>query len=208
MVFQQVALIFVLWSALSDGYTYPFKAKINQQAKMMFSGIVEVRKLQESVFSALFSATSNWRLTLNCATLVWINQEMGTVEVLKINPKMVQWDGSIGEGVELTVNSKVALGDAYIGCSIAVNGVCLTAISYDDKQVASRPLFDATGFFWTKFVSASTSVWTTIILTPSTIFFLSFSLTHLHISTLSLCFFLSHTLPVYGWFSTWDSSPI
>ena len=62
---------------------------------------------------------------------------MGVVEVLKINPKMVQWDGSIGEGVELTVNSKVALGDAYIGCSIAVNGVCLTAISFDDKQVRS-----------------------------------------------------------------------
>ena len=60
---------------------------------------------------------------------------MGTVEILKVNPNMVQWDGSIGEGVELTVNSKVALGDAYIGCSIAVNGVCLTAISYNDKQV-------------------------------------------------------------------------
>lgn len=64
-------------------------------------------------------------------------QEMGYVEVLKVNPKMVQWDGSIGEGVELTVRSKVALGDAYIGCSIAVNGVCLTAISFDDKQVRS-----------------------------------------------------------------------
>jgi riboflavin synthase len=64
-------------------------------------------------------------------------QEMGVVEALKINPKMMQWDGSIGEGVELTVNSKVALGDAYIGCSIAVNGVCLTAISFDDKKVGS-----------------------------------------------------------------------
>jgi riboflavin synthase len=64
-------------------------------------------------------------------------QEMGVVEALKVNPKMMQWDGSIGEGVELTVNSKVALGDAYIGCSIAVNGVCLTAISFDDEKVSS-----------------------------------------------------------------------
>lgn len=66
---------------------------------------------------------------------------MGTIEILKVNPKMVQWDGSIGEGVELTVNSKVALGDAYIGCSIAVNGVCLTAISFDDKQVRQHLQF-------------------------------------------------------------------
>ena len=28
----------------------------------------------------------------------------------------------------------MAVGDAYIGCSIAVNGVCLTALSFDDNK--------------------------------------------------------------------------
>jgi riboflavin synthase len=60
---------------------------------------------------------------------------MGTVEKLYVNQRMVQWDGSVGEGVELTVRAKTALVDAYIGCSIAVNGVCLTAISYDQETV-------------------------------------------------------------------------
>jgi hypothetical protein len=50
-------------------------------------------------------------------------KDVGVVEILKINPKMVQWDGSIGEGVELTVKSKLAVDEAYIGCSIAVNGI-------------------------------------------------------------------------------------
>jgi riboflavin synthase len=61
---------------------------------------------------------------------------MGIVEKLATNQRMVQWDGSVGEGVELTVRAKTALVDAYIGCSIAVNGVCLTAISYDDETVS------------------------------------------------------------------------
>jgi len=63
-----------------------------------------------------------------------IVEDVGSVEILKVNPKMVQWDGSVGEGVELTVKSKLAVDEAYIGCSIAVNGVCLTAISFDDNQ--------------------------------------------------------------------------
>ena len=88
-------------------------------------------------FLQQFSVNVSW-LFLKCPPLrlfFSVVQEMGFVEVLKVNPKMVQWDGSVGEGVELTVRSKVALGDAYIGCSIAVNGVCLTAISFDDEQV-------------------------------------------------------------------------
>jgi len=40
---------------------------------------------------------------------------------------LVLWDGSKGEGVELTIKCPLALSEAYIGCSIAVNGVCLTA---------------------------------------------------------------------------------
>ena len=57
------------------------------------------------------------------------------METLIPNKKMVLWDGSLGEGVELTVRSKIAVSDASIGCSIAVNGVCLTATSFDDEKV-------------------------------------------------------------------------
>lgn len=49
---------------------------------------------------------------------------------------MLLWDGSISEGVELTVCSRKALEDAYIGCSIAVNGVCLTATYLDTEKVS------------------------------------------------------------------------
>jgi len=55
-----------------------------------------------------------------------IVEEMGTVEKLE-RKQMQMWDGTVGEGTELTVIASKALEDAYIGCSIAVNGVCLTA---------------------------------------------------------------------------------
>lgn len=48
---------------------------------------------------------------------------------------MKMWDGSLSDGVELTVKSTKAVEEAYIGCSIAVNGVCLTATAYDHEQV-------------------------------------------------------------------------
>lgn len=60
---------------------------------------------------------------------------MGEVMALKINPAMKLWDGSVSEGVELTIKSSKAVEEAYIGCSIAVNGVCLTAIEYDHEKV-------------------------------------------------------------------------
>merc|ERR1719223_1170757 len=63
-----------------------------------------------------------------------IVEDIGTVDNLITNKNMVLWDGSTGEGVELTVQSKLAIEDAYIGCSIAVNGVCLTVIKYDKEK--------------------------------------------------------------------------
>lgn len=48
------------------------------------------------------------------------------------------WDGSEAEGVELTVKGKKALEDAHVGCSIAVNGVCLTATSFDTEKVGTN----------------------------------------------------------------------
>ena len=62
---------------------------------------------------------------------------MGVVKDLKVNPQMKMWDGSVSEGMELTVDSSIAVQDAYIGCSIAVNGVCLTAIDINKNQVSN-----------------------------------------------------------------------
>lgn len=50
---------------------------------------------------------------------------------------MTLWDGSVGIGTELTIRSPVAVSDAVIGCSIAVNGVCLTATSFDNEKVTA-----------------------------------------------------------------------
>lgn len=89
----------------------------------MFSGIVEVCK-------SLFVMQRE-----NCQSFMCCVQDIGEVVDLKVNPAMKMWDGSLSDGVELTVRSTKAVEEAYIGCSIAVNGVCLTATSYDHEQV-------------------------------------------------------------------------
>jgi len=59
---------------------------------------------------------------------------MGTVRKLQKVDRLEQWDGTIGEGWELEVEAKEALGQASLGCSIAVNGVCLTVTEFDDAS--------------------------------------------------------------------------
>lgn len=56
-----------------------------------------------------------------------IIEEIGVVVSLEIQDGVELWDGSKGSGYVLVIRCKTALEDAYIGCSIAVNGVCLTA---------------------------------------------------------------------------------
>lgn len=63
-----------------------------------------------------------------------IVEEMGSVASLVKNDKVKLWDGSEGEGVELTVKAKTVLDGATDGCSIAVNGVCLTVTSFDGEE--------------------------------------------------------------------------
>ena len=63
-----------------------------------------------------------------------IVEEMGTVDSLELNPRMLLWDGSLGEGVELTVMGAKTVQEGYLGCSIAVNGVCLTATSIEGNK--------------------------------------------------------------------------
>jgi riboflavin synthase len=63
-----------------------------------------------------------------------IVEEMGVVESLVHRDDIVLWDGSKGEGTELTITCKVALGECYIGASISVNGTCLTATSFNESS--------------------------------------------------------------------------
>lgn len=60
-----------------------------------------------------------------------IVEEMGTVESVDRKADLEMWDGSKSEGFVLRIKCVKALQDAYIGCSIAVNGTCLTATKLD-----------------------------------------------------------------------------
>lgn len=44
-----------------------------------------------------------------------IVEEMGTVVSLEERDDMILWDGSKGQGTELTVRAKVVLNEAYLG---------------------------------------------------------------------------------------------
>lgn len=61
-----------------------------------------------------------------------IVEEMGSVVSLEERDDMTLWDGTMGKGTELTVKADVALQGAYLGCSICVSGVCLTATALAD----------------------------------------------------------------------------
>lgn len=62
-----------------------------------------------------------------------IVEEIGEVVRLEKRGDLTLWDGSVGEGVEMEVAASTVLEGAYEGCSIAVNGVCLTVTKFDDK---------------------------------------------------------------------------
>jgi len=61
-----------------------------------------------------------------------IVEEMGTVASLTLASGATLWDGSVGDSWTLVVNASVVLGGAYEGCSIAVNGTCLTVVAFTD----------------------------------------------------------------------------
>jgi len=63
-----------------------------------------------------------------------IVEEMGTVVNMEDRNDMTLWDGSTGRGTELTVRGNVVMEGAYLGCSICVSGVCLTATVLDEIQ--------------------------------------------------------------------------
>ena len=73
---------------------------------------------------------NNHYLTL-CHMFTGIVEEMGSVVELVERDDMPLWDGTKGKGTELTLSGQVVLEDAYLGCSICVSGVCLTATELD-----------------------------------------------------------------------------
>jgi hypothetical protein len=66
------------------------------------------------------------------AMFTGIVEEMGKVSSLVADPKT-------GGGVELRIACKTALEGAYEGCSIAVNGVCLTVTAFDQQEFTVAP---------------------------------------------------------------------
>jgi len=56
-----------------------------------------------------------------------IVEEMGTVMAVHDRDDMTLWDGSKGKGTEMDIQGDIVLQGAYLGCSICVSGVCLTA---------------------------------------------------------------------------------
>lgn len=68
---------------------------------------------------------------MTCFMFTGIVEEMGTVLTLEEREDMPLWDGSTGSGTALTVKADVVLEGAYLGCSICVSGVCLTATAID-----------------------------------------------------------------------------
>ena len=67
-----------------------------------------------------------------------IVEEMGTVVSFRERDDMVLWDGTTGSGTELAVKGNIVMYGAYLGCSICVSGVCLTAIELDSKNSIFR----------------------------------------------------------------------
>lgn len=65
-----------------------------------------------------------------------IIEEIGTVAAMEQRTDLLLWNGERGEGWELTVRCPVAADGAYLGCSIAVNGTCLTATAINGDLVA------------------------------------------------------------------------
>lgn len=63
-----------------------------------------------------------------------IVEEMGTVRRLEKVPGLTLWDGSTGEGWEMDIAADLVLEGATLGCSIAVNGVCLTVTEFDETS--------------------------------------------------------------------------
>jgi len=67
-----------------------------------------------------------------------IVEEIGEVVSFELVRDILLWDGSRGDCHVLVIRCSKALEGAYIGCSIAVNGVCLTATELDESSFTAH----------------------------------------------------------------------
>lgn len=79
---------------------------------------------------SIISSSSPSKVTRHMFT--GIIEEMGEVISLETRDDMTLWDGSKGKGTEMVLKGDIVLDGAYLGCSISVNGVCLTATEIDE----------------------------------------------------------------------------
>lgn len=63
-----------------------------------------------------------------------IIEEIGTIISVEMKNNIKLWDNTIGNGFILVIKCVEALKECYIGCSIAVNGTCLTAIEFNNES--------------------------------------------------------------------------
>uniref|UniRef100_A0AAV1THN9 Riboflavin synthase n=1 Tax=Peronospora matthiolae TaxID=2874970 RepID=A0AAV1THN9_9STRA len=63
-----------------------------------------------------------------------IIEEIGTVVSMQERQDLLLWNGERGTGFELVVAVTVALEGAYEGCSIAINGTCLTVTNINQNH--------------------------------------------------------------------------
>jgi len=61
-----------------------------------------------------------------------IVEEKASVRSVK-RDRVTLWDGREEEGFVIAIESAIACEDAYIGCSIAVNGACMTAVKLENN---------------------------------------------------------------------------
>lgn len=77
------------------------------------------------------------RCTVPRAMFSGIVEEMGTIRSLRKVDGLSLWDGSVGQGWKMEVEASEVLGQASLGCSIAVNGVCLTVTEFDSTSFSA-----------------------------------------------------------------------
>jgi len=78
-----------------------------------------------------FSSSSSSSSSPSLGMFTGIIEEVGEVLTLETKNDMLLWDGSRGTGTEMLIKGNIVLDGAYLGCSICVNGVCLTATEID-----------------------------------------------------------------------------
>ena len=130
------------WTAFGAAAPRRSPHRVAMSPQLMFSGIGVAFAFFAFLFRnplprALPAFVCSHCLSLTAYSLLLCDgavEEMGTVRKLEKVDRLEMWDGTFGEGWELEVEAQEALGQASLGCSIAVNGVCLTVTEFDDAS--------------------------------------------------------------------------